>query len=122
MISTVERLAFTESAVLELSMFFIRHSLPGWPAKLSPTIEALRAQDPAKALQNWNILALMGEYGLMQTQVNYEDGYRAQDFVREQQHFERLLQQALEAMNHLRLYMRTGVNYPLPELYLDSPI
>ena len=120
--STVEKLQNAEAAVLALSMFFIRHSLPHWPAQMAPVLQALRAYEPAPALDAWGRLALMGEYGLMQLRVTYADGYRATDMDAEQQHFERLLQQALDAMNNLRIFVRTGANRPLLIIYPDSPV
>lgn len=120
--SAVEKLQNAEAAVLELSMFFVRHGLPYWPAQMGPSLQALRASDGPKALQHWGSLALMGEYGLMQTQVTYEGGYRAADMEAEQLHFERLLQQALDTMTNLRLYLRSGVDRPLIAIYADSAL
>lgn len=118
--STVAKIINAEAALLELMLFFIRHSLPGWPAKLSPVLEALRAQEPHVALDEWSKIQLMGEYGLMQVEVTYEFGYRTEDFDAEQAHFQRLLDQATQSINNLRLYVRSGVNKPLLEIYLDS--
>ncbi len=111
-----------EAAILELSMFFVRHSLPVWPARLAPILQALRAGDGRQALEHWGGLALMGEYGLMETRVSYELGYRCADFDREQQHFGRLLQQALDTMNNLRSHLRFGSAKPLLSIYPDSPL
>lgn len=111
-----------EQALMELSMFFVRHSLPYWPAQMAASLQALRAGDGNKAVAAWGGLALMGEYGLMQTQVSYEGGYRTRDFDAEQRHFERLLQQALDAMNNLRTFLRTGGQKPLLDIYPDSPL
>lgn len=120
--SAQARLDNTEAAILELSMFFVRHSLPHWPAQLVPVLEALRAGDGIRALEAWARLPLMGEYGLMQLRLTYDAGYRAADLEAEQRHFERLLQQALDAVNNLRLYLKSGVNRPLLEIYPDSPL
>lgn len=116
------RLQNTEAAILELSLFFVRHSLPFWPAQLAPVVQALREMDAARALNAWSQLALMGENGLMQVRVSYDAGYSAADMEREQQHFERLLQQALDAINNLRLFLRSGVNRPLIDIYPDMPL
>lgn len=110
------------AAVMELSMFFVRHSLPQWPAQMGPALQALRAGDGMGAVNAWSTLALMGEYGLMQTRVSYEGGYCAADMGAEQRHFERLLQQALDAMTNLRVFLRTGVDRPLLTIYPDSPL
>lgn len=120
--SAHEKLQNAEAAVLELSLFFIRHSLPYWPAQMAPVLESLRNHDGSKALQIWSALALMGEHGLMQTQVSHDNGYRAQDFVAEQAHFQRLLEQALTTLNNLRLYLRSGVDRPLLDIYPDTPL
>lgn len=117
--SSTDRIANAEAALLELMMFFIRHSLPGWPAKLSTILELLRAQQIHEALDEWARFPLMGEYGLMQVEVTYEYGYRAEDYDAEQAHFRRLLDQYLLTMNNLRLYLRSGVTRPLVEIYLD---
>lgn len=117
---TQEKLQNAEAAVLELSLFFVRHSLPFWPAQLAPVLQALRALDAAKALEAWSQVALMGENGLMQTRVSHDAGYRAADMAAEQHHFERLLQQALDSINNLRLYLRSGVNRPLIDIYPDT--
>lgn len=111
-----------EAAVMELSMFFVRHSLPYWPSQMAPTLQFLRQGNAAAALDAWSRLPLMGEGGLMQIRVNYDDGFRAADMEAEQQHFERLLQQTLDTLNNLRVFLRTGVNKPLVEIYLDSPL
>jgi hypothetical protein len=120
--SAVEKMQNAEAAVLELSMFFIRHSLPHWPAQMSPVLQALRKYEPAQALDAWGRLALLGEYGLMQVRVTHIDGYRAADMEAEQQHFERLLQQALDTMNNLRVFIRTGANMPALAIYRDSKL
>lgn len=120
--SAVEKMQNAEAAVLELSMFFIRHSLPQWPAAMAPVLQALRACEGPLALDAWGKIALMGEYGLMQVQVTHINGYRAPDLAAEQRHFERLLQQALDAINNLRLFLRTGTNRPLITIYPDSPL
>jgi hypothetical protein len=112
--------AHAEAAVLELSLFFVRHSLPGWPAKMGPSLQALRAGDAHKALEHWAGLQLMGEYGLMETRVCYELGYRSPDFAREQEHFERLLQQALDGMNNLRAWLRNGSGKAPATIYPDT--
>lgn len=117
--SAVEKLDNADSAVLELSLFFVRHSLPYWPAQFAPVLEALRARDGMRALDVWSRIALMGEHGLMSLQLSYEAGYRAADMAAEQRHFERLLEQALTAMNNLRAYLRHGVNRPLLVIYPD---
>jgi hypothetical protein len=119
--SAVDKINNAEAAVMELSMFFIRHSLPHWPAQMAPTLQLLRACEGAAAVDAWGRLALMGEYGLMQVQVTHIDGYRAADMDAEQRHFERLLQQALDGMNNLRGFLRTGANAPLLTIYPDSP-
>lgn len=120
--SAQARLENAEAALLELSLFFIRHSLPYWPAKLAPVLQALRDLDGARALDTWARLPLMGEHGLMQLRVGYEDGYRATDFEAEQRHFERLLQQALDTIHNLRLYLKSGADRPLLEIYPDTPL
>lgn len=120
--STQERLQNAEDAVLELSLFFVRHSLPYWPAQLMPTLQALRAKDGQLALSHWGQLALMGDGGLMQVVIRYDDGFRARDLMAEQQHFDRLLQQALDAINNLRAYLRHGVCRPLLTIYRDTPL
>lgn len=108
-----------EAALMELSLFFVRHSLPYWPAQFAPTLQSLRANDALKALEQWASVALMGEYGLMQLVVSHDLGYRAADMQAEQQHFQRLLQQALDTINNLRFYVRSGVNRPLIDIYPD---
>lgn len=113
-------MAHAEAAVLELSLFFVRHSLPAWPARLTPTLLALRAGDGHGALAHWGVVPLMGEYGLMETRVSHEWGYRSPDVGREQQHFQRLLQQALDAMNNLRNWLRNGSGRPPATLYPDT--
>lgn len=120
--SAVEKLENAEAAVLELSLFFVRHSLPYWPAQLSPVLIALRERNGASALDAWSRLALMGENGLMQLRVNYDDGFRAADMDAEQRHFERLLQQTLDTVNNLRFYLRNGVDKPLISIYPDVEI
>ncbi|MFN3587265.1 MAG: hypothetical protein ACK4UT_07160 [Moraxellaceae bacterium] len=120
--SAQEKIANAEAAVLELSLFFVRHSLPYWPAQMAPALQALREQDGARALDAWSRLALMGEYGLMQVQVSYEGGYRCRDFAAEQAHFQMLLDQALQTLNNLRAYLRTGVNRPLVDIRPDTPL
>ncbi|HEX6592651.1 MAG TPA: hypothetical protein VF050_11675 [Moraxellaceae bacterium] len=117
--SAQEKLENAEAAVLELSLFFVRHSLPYWPAQMSPVLQALREQDGQRALEAWSRLALMGENGLMQLRVNYDDGFRAADMDAEQRHFDRLLQQTLDTVNNLRFYLRNGVNRPLVAIYPD---
>ncbi|MDO8331521.1 MAG: hypothetical protein Q7T36_13735 [Fluviicoccus sp.] len=117
--SAADRIANAEAALLELMMFFIRHSLPGWPAKLSTVLELLRERKIHEALDEWARFPLMGEYGLMQVEVTYEYGYRAGDYAAEQAHFQRLLDQYLLTMNNLRQYLRSGVSRPLVEIYLD---
>lgn len=107
---------------MELSMFFVRHSLPYWPSQMSGTLQALRNRDGVAALEAWSRIALMGEGGLMQVRVNYDDGFRAADMDAEQRHFEGLLQQTLDTLNNLRFFLRTGVNKPLVEIRLDSPL
>ncbi len=120
--SAQEKIRNAEEAVLELTLFFVRHSLPLWPARLSPVLQHLRDGNGPAALEAWGTLALMGEYGLMQTRLTYDAGYRAEDMAAEQQHFERLLQQALDTINNLRFYLRSGVNKPLVEIYPDVPL
>lgn len=120
--STLDKLRNADAAVLELSCFFIRHGLPHWPAKLSPTLESLRYADAPRAIDHWSRLSLLGEYGLMETRVSYDLGYRSTDMEAEQRHFERLLQQALDAMNNLRVYVRSGVDKPLLDIYRDVPL
>ena len=120
--SAQAKLENAEAAVLELTLFFIRHSLPYWPSQLAPTLQALRDLDGVRALDAWARLPLMGEHGLMQLRLTYADGYRADDLDAEQRHFERLQQQALDAIHNLRLYLKSGVNRPLLEIYLDSPL
>lgn len=122
MITAVQRHENTEEAVLELSLFFVRHSLPYWPAQLAPVVQALRAFEGGRALDAWGRLPLMGEHGLMQLRLTYDAGYRVADLDAEQRHFERLLQQALDAMNNLRLFLKSGVSRPLLDIYRDSPI
>lgn len=117
--SAQEKLQNAEAAVLELSMFFVRHSLPYWPAQMAPVMLALRASDGVRALDVWGRMALLGENGLMQTRISYDNGYRVHDMQAEQQHFERLLQQALDTMNNLRFYLRSGVNKPLVDIHPD---
>ncbi len=117
--SAAAKTANAEAALLELMMFFIRHSLPGWPAKLSEVLEHLREQRAMEALDVMSRFPLLGEYGLMQVEVSYEYGYRATDYAAEQAHFQRLLEQYLSAMNNLRLYLRSGVDRPLLEIYVD---
>ncbi len=114
------KIANTEAALLELILFFVRHSLPAWPASLSHVLELLRQQDAINALEQWAKVPLMGEYGLTQVEVTYINGYRVQNHAAEQAHFNRLLEQAMQAFNNLRLYVRSGVNKPLIEIYLDS--
>lgn len=116
------KLQNAEAAVLELSLFFVRHSLPYWPAQLAPVLLALRDLDATRALDAWGRLPLMGEHGLMQLRVAYEDGYRATDFDAEQRHFERLLQQALDTIHNLRLFLKSGANRPLLEIFPDVPL
>lgn len=120
--STLAKITNAEDALLELIMFFVRHQLAEWPAKLLPVLEALRAKDASKALNEWAVIPLMGEYGLMQVEIVYEYGYRVEDFKSERVHFQRLLEQVLSALNNLRVYVRTGTNRPLLEIYLDQPI
>lgn len=122
MTTTAQRLENAESAVLELTLFFVRHSLPYWPAKLSPVLQYLRAGNGPAALEAWGSIALMGEHGLMQTRLTYDAGYRAEDMEAEQRHFERLLQQALDTINNLRFYLRSGVDKPLIIIYPDVPL
>lgn len=120
--SAQAKLQNADAAVLELSLFFIRHSLPYWPAQLSPVLEALRALDGFRALDAWSRLPLMGEHGLMQVRVSHEDGYRAADFDAEQRHFERLLQQSLDTIHNLRLYLKSGADRPLVDIIPDVPL
>ncbi|MCC2637678.1 MAG: hypothetical protein K0Q68_1397 [Moraxellaceae bacterium] len=120
--SAQARLENAEAAVLELSLFFIRHSLPYWPAQLAPVLQALRALDGGKALDTWARLPLMGEHGLLQLRLSYGAGYRAADLDAEQRHFERLLQQALDTIHNLRLYLKSGVSRPLLEILPDRPL
>lgn len=110
----------TEAALLELTMFFVRHSLPAWPATLTRVLEALRQKDALKALEHWAKIPLMGEYGLMQVEISYINGYQVENVQAEQVHFNRLLEQTMQAFNNLRLYVRSGVNKPLIEIYVDS--
>lgn len=117
--SSTDRISNAEAALLELMMFFIRHNLPGWPAKLTDILELLRAQKAHEALDAWGRFPLLGEYGLMEVRVSYEYGYRTEDYEAEQAHFRRLLDQYLTTMNNLRLYLRSGVTRPLVEIYLD---
>ena len=114
------KIANTEAALLELILFFVRHSLPAWPATLTSVLEALRQKDALKALEQWAKIPLMGEYGLMQIEITYIDGYRVENPQAEQVHFNRLLEQTMQAFNNLRLYVRSGVNRPLLEIYVDS--
>jgi hypothetical protein len=120
--SASEKLQNADAAILELSMFFVRHSLPYWPAHMAPVLLALRGRDGVRALDVWGRMALLGENGLMQTRISYDGGYRVRDPLGEQQHFERLLQQALDAMNNLRLYLRSGVNKALIDIYPDTAL
>jgi hypothetical protein len=120
--SAQEKLQNAEAAVLELSLFFVRHSLPLWPARMAPVLQALRVGDGMTALDVWGRMALLGENGLMQTRISYDNGYRVNDSVIEQQHFERLLQQVLDTINNLRFYLRSGVNKPLITIYPDVPL
>lgn len=120
--SAVEKLQNAEAAVLELSLFFVRHSLPFWPAQMAPTLEALRRADGQAALAAWGRLSLMGENGLMQVVVSHDAGFRAADLAAEHRHFERLLQQTLDTLNNLRFYLRSGVNRPLVDIHPDSPL
>lgn len=120
--SAQEKLQNAEAAVLELSLFFVRHSLPYWPAQMASTLQALRARDGMKALEIWGKMPLLGESGLMQVQVSHGNGFRARDFSVEQAHFQRLLQQALDALNNLRFYLRSGGNRPLLDIYPDTPL
>lgn len=120
--STQAKLQNAEAAVLELSLFFIRHSLPYWPAQMVPVLEALRAFEGGRALDAWARLPLMGEHGLMQLRLSYDAGYRAVDMEAEQRHFERLLQQALDAIHNLRLYLKSGVDRPLIDIYPDRAL
>jgi len=115
-----EKLQNADAAVLELSCFFIRHGMPHWPSRISPTLESLRAADALKAIDHWGRLGLLGEYGLMETRISHELGYRCADMDAEQEHFNRLLQQALDTMNNLRVYVRSGVDKPLLEIYPDT--
>lgn len=120
--STLEKIRNAEAAVLELSLFFVRHSMPRWPAHMAPVLLALRANDGVQALEAWGRLALLGENGLMQTRVSHDVGYRVRDRHAEQQHFERLLQQALDTMNNLRFYLRSGVNKALVDIHPDTAL
>lgn len=120
--SASEIIRNAEAAVLELSMFFIRHGMPLWPARLSPVLEALRDGDGKRASAYWGQLALMGEYGLMQTRIGHEEGYRVPDPDNEQRHFDGLLQQALDTMNNLRHYLRSGMARPLVAIMADRPL
>ncbi|MGH8492318.1 MAG: hypothetical protein ACRERR_04340 [Moraxellaceae bacterium] len=120
--SALEKMENAEAAVLELSLFFVRHSLPYWPAQLSSVLIALRERDAARALDAWSRLALMGENGLMQLRINYDDGFRAADMDAEQGHFGVLLQQTLDTVNNLRFYLRNGVNKPLVTILPDVVI
>lgn len=120
--SAQARLENAEAAVLELSLFFVRHSLPYWPAQMVPVLEALRAQDGGRALDAWARLPLMGEHGLMQLRLSHDAGYRAADMDAEQRHFDRLLQQSLDAIQNLRLYLKSGVSRPLIDIRPDSPL
>lgn len=120
--SAEEKVRNAEAAVMELTLFFVRHSLPLWPARLSPVLQHLRAGNGQAALEAWATIALMGEYGLMQVRITYDDGYRVPDFDAEQRHFERLLQQTLDTINNLRFYLRSGVNKPLVEIHPDVPL
>jgi hypothetical protein len=115
-----QRIENAEAAVMELSMFFIRHNLPYWPEQMAPVLQALRDADGRSALTLWGTLALMGEYGLMQTRIEYDLGYRAADMNAEQRHFDGLLQQALDAVNNLRFHLRSGLNKPLLSIYHDD--
>jgi hypothetical protein len=121
-VSTVAKIENAEAAVLEMSLFFIRHSLPFWPAQLAPVLQALRNQDAAGAVEYWGRVALMGENGLMQVIVSHEYGFRSHNPEQEQQHFQQLLQQTLDTLNNLRLYLRSGVNRPLVPIYYDSAL
>jgi hypothetical protein len=118
--STSAKITNAEEALLELMLFFVRHSLPSWPAKLSPVLEALRNQDPLTALSEWAQIQLMGEFGLMQVEIAHEYGYRVPDPVAEQAHFQRLLEQAMTTLNNLRVYVRSGVDRPLVTIYVDG--
>jgi len=120
--SAQEKLKNAEDAVLELSLFFVRHSLPFWPAQMAPVLQALRAGNATQALDAWSRIALMGEYGLMQTRITYDNSYRAPDLDAEQRHFDRLLQQTLDTLNNLRFYLRSGVDKPLLAIYPDVPL
>ncbi|MDF2444918.1 MAG: hypothetical protein K0S46_154 [Moraxellaceae bacterium] len=120
--SAQARLQNAEAAVLELTLFFVRHSLPYWPAQLSPVLQALRALDGKTALDEWSRLPLLGEHGLMQLRLSYDAGYRAIDLEGEQRHFERLLQQALDTVYNLRLYLKSGVDRPLIDIQSDRPL
>jgi hypothetical protein len=117
-----DKIRNAEAAVMELTLFFVRHSLPLWPARLSPVLQHLRAGNGQSALEAWATLALMGEYGLMQVRITYDDGYRSPDFDAEQRHFECLLQQTLDTVNNLRFYLRSGVDKPLVVIYPDVPL
>jgi len=118
--STIAKITNAEDALLELMLFFVRHSLAEWPAKLSTVLEALRNQDAITALNEWAKVQLMGEYGLMQLEVSHEYGYRVADFAAEQAHFQQLLTQTMTTLNNLRVYVRSGVDRPLVTIYLDS--
>ena len=120
--SAEEKVQNAEAAVMELTLFFVRHSLPMWPARLPPVLQHLRSGNGHAALEVWATMTLMGEYGLMQVRINYDDGYRASDLEAEQRHFDCLLQQTLDTINNLRAFLRSGVNKPLLEIYLDMPI
>lgn len=119
--SAQDKLKNAEEAVLELSLFFVRHSLPMWPAAMAPALQALQRSDGNTALEHWGRMALLGENGLMQTRISYDNGYRSPNPYAEQQHFEQLLQQALDTMNNLRFYLRTGADKPLLVIYRDAP-
>jgi hypothetical protein len=118
--SVSAKIANTKAALLELILFFVRHSLPAWPTTLQGVLEALRQKDALNALEQWAKIPLMGEYGLMQVEITYIDGYRVENPQAEQVHFNRLLEQTMQAFNNLRLYVRSGVNRPLLEIYVDS--
>ena len=118
--SLTAKIQNTEEALFELILFFVRHSLPAWPATLTHVLEALRQKDALKALEHWARVPLMGEYGLMQVEVSYINGYQVENVQAEQVHFNRLLEQTMQAFNNLRLYVRSGVNKPLIEIYVDS--
>ncbi len=118
--STVAKITNAEEALLELMLFFVRHSLPSWPAKLSPVLEALRSQDALTALSEWAKIQLMGEYGLMQVEISHEHGYRVANPLAEQAHYQRLLEQTMTTLNNLRVYVRSGVDKPLVIIHVDS--